>query len=79
MTQPSEPTKEMEVMAVRLRKLRERRRMSRKTLGECCGISKNMIGCYERGEHEPTASVLIQICDFFEVSADYLLGRKNFL
>ena len=38
----------------RLRRLRERRRMNRKAMGECCGLSKNIIGMYERGEKEPT-------------------------
>lgn len=63
----------------RLRRLRERRRMNRKAMGECCGLSKNIIGMYERGEKEPSLKTLIKIADFFEVSTDYLLGRKNFL
>ncbi len=63
----------------RLRRLRERRRMNRKAVGECCGLSKNIIGMYERGEKEPSLKTLIKIADFFEVSTDYLLGRKNFL
>ena len=62
----------------RLRTLREGRRMSRKALSECCGLSKNIIGQYERGDREPTASSLIKIADFFEMSVDDLLGRKNF-
>lgn len=63
----------------RLRRLRERRRMNRKALGECCGLSKNMIGMYESGEKEPSIRALVEIADFFEVSTDYLLGRQNFL
>lgn len=63
----------------RLQRLRERRRIDRKTLGECCGLSKNIIGQYERGEKEPSLKTLIEIADFFEVSTDYLLGRQNFL
>lgn len=63
----------------RLMRLRERRRMNRKAMGECCGLSKNIIGMYERGEKEPSLKTLIKIADFFEVSTDYLLGRKNFL
>lgn len=59
----------------RLRRLRERERMDRKKLGECCGLSKNMIGLYERGEREPTASALEKIADLFDVTTDYLLGR----
>ena len=62
----------------RLRKLREKRRMSRKALGELCGLSKNIIGQYERGEREPTIRSLEKIAGFFEVSTDYLLGRKKF-
>lgn len=64
---------------VRLQRLRERKGMSRKALGECCGMSKNIVGMYERGEKEPSMKTLIEIADFFEVSTDYLLGRQNFL
>ena len=63
----------------RLRKLRERRKMNRKALGECCGLSKNVVGMYERGEKEPSLKTLIEIANYFEVSTDYLLGRQNFL
>lgn len=65
-----------ELFPYRLRQLRERRRMNRAALGECCGLSKCAISRYERGEREPTMSALIAIADFFDVSVDYLLGRK---
>lgn len=61
-----------------LRRLRERRGMSRKALGECCGLSKNIVGQYERGEKMPSTATLVQLADFFAVSVDELLGRKNF-
>ena len=64
---------------VRLQKLRERKRMNRTALGELCGLSKNIIGQYERGEKEPSVRTLIELADIFEVSTDYLLGRQNFL
>ena len=64
---------------LRLRKLREDRRMSRHALSECCKLSRNMIGMYERGEKEPSIKALVEIADFFEVATDYLLGRQNFL
>ena len=57
----------------RLQKLRERRRMSRKALGELCGLSKNIIGQYERGEKEPTLASIVALADYFEVPADYLI------
>lgn len=53
--------------------------MSRKALGELCGLSKNIIGQYEQGEKEPSIKTLVELADFFEVSIDYLLGRQNFL
>ena len=62
----------------RLRGLREKRYLSRRTLAELCGLSKNMISLYERGEKAPSVDALIRLADFFGVSTDYLLGRKNF-
>lgn len=63
----------------RLRQLRERRGLSRRTLSELCGLSKNMIALYERGEAVPSAEAVCLLADYFDVSTDYLLGReKNF-
>lgn len=67
----------MDEFPVRLKRLREQRRMNQKALGECCGLSKNIIGKYERSEREPTAASLIKIADFFDVSTDYLLGHEK--
>ena len=61
----------------RLRRLRERRRMSRKALGECCGLGKNAIARYERGERVPDIYTAIELADFFEVTMDDLCGRKK--
>lgn len=62
----------------RLQTLREKRRLSRRTLAELCGLSGNMIGMYERGEKAPSVDALVHLADYFGVSTDYLLGRKNF-
>ena len=51
--------------------------MSRRTLSELCGLSKNMIAVYERGEADPSAATLCLLADHFGVSTDYLLGRTN--
>lgn len=59
----------------RLQQLRERRGISRRVLGELCGLSKNMVSRYERGETEPAGSTLTVIADIFGVSVDWLLGR----
>ena len=49
--------------------------MSRLVLGQLCGLSKNMIAKYERGERVPSVKNLILLADFFEVTVDDLLGR----
>lgn len=32
---------------------------------------------YEKNEREPTASVLVQMANFYDVSLDYLVGRSD--
>lgn len=51
--------------------------MSQKGLVQEMGLALNTYVRYERGEREPTASILVQIADFYGVSADYLLGRSD--
>lgn len=67
------------VFGQRLQRCREHRRWSRETLSELCGVSKNMIGRYERGEHIPSIDIAAEIADVLEVSLDYLAGRQKFL
>ena len=68
-----------DVFPARLKALREAKQIDRKTLGELCGLSKDMIGQYERGNRAPSLTVVIALADYFDVSLDYLLGReKNF-
>lgn len=62
----------------RLKTLREKRGMSQRTLAQLCGLSRNIIGQYERGEKDPSLKTLLEIADYFGVSVDYLLGRKKF-
>lgn len=60
----------------RLQYLREKKRISRVVLGELCGLSKNAIAMYERGERIPNMTSLIAIADFFEVTVDFLICRE---
>ena len=60
----------------RLQTLREKQRLSRRTLAELCGLSKNMISLYERGEKAPSVDALIKLADYFGVSIDFLLGKR---
>ncbi len=61
----------------RLLALRQERNLSQKSAVAEMGIAHNTYVRYERGEREPTASVLVQIADFYGVSLDYLVGRSE--
>ena len=62
----------------RLRRMRERNRLSRYKLSDLCGISSDQIRRYELGEIKPGAEALEAIADYFEVSTDYLFGRTDY-
>ncbi len=66
-----------ELFPARLRKLREAKKLSGRTLSELCRLSDNMIRRYENGDREPSIQTLKVIADFFQVSLDYLVGRDE--
>ena len=61
--------------AGQLQRLRKRRGLSCKMLGELCGLSKNTVAKYEREERRPSLDALLALADFFDVTVDELLGR----
>lgn len=68
-----------EIFSSRLRKLREKQRLKRSVLSELCGLDRNAVAQYENQERSPSIEAVCAIADYFEVSVDYLTGRKNFL
>ena len=44
-------------------------------LAELCGLSKNAVARYERGERVPDIRTARALADFFNVSLDELVGR----
>lgn len=61
----------------RLRKLRERKGISRRVLSELCGLSKNAVSRYERGERSPSLADATILAEFFDISLDQLAGRDK--
>jgi DNA-binding XRE family transcriptional regulator len=41
------------------------------------GISNSTIALYETGDREPNLRMINRLADFFEITADYLLGRVD--
>lgn len=60
-----------------LQALREHKRVSRRVLSELCGLSKNMIARYERGERIPSLADAAVLAEFFCVTLDELWGRQE--
>ena len=61
----------------RLRKLRKEKGIQIVEVAEYLGISRQGYGNYENGTREPSMAILVKLADFYEVSADYLLGREE--
>lgn len=62
---------------LRLKQLREQKRLSQDGLAMIMNVSQSTISAYEIGERTPDLETLIAIADFFHVSIDYLVGRSD--
>lgn len=67
----------MEILARRLTELRSARKLSRREVAVSTGISERTYQRYENAERDPDAPVLRTLADYYDVSADYLLGRTD--
>lgn len=61
----------------RLRDLREDHDKTQQEIADILGTSQTMYARYERGANELPIHHLLVLCDYYHVSADYLLGRKD--
>lgn len=62
---------------VRLKELREERRLNQEGLALKLNVSQSTISAYEIGERTPDLETLIAIANFFNVSLDYLAGLSD--
>ena len=63
-------------LGYRLKELRKKRNISQAELGKLLGVTKVSISGYENGTRVPSMEVLLNIVNFFDISADYILGRE---
>ena len=61
----------------RIADLRTNNHMSQFQLAKVLGIGTSTLGMYETNKRKPSPKVLNKIADHFDVSTDYLLGRKS--
>ena len=62
---------------MRLKELRESKRLTQKEVAEIIGYSEISYARYEKGEREPDITTLCKLAEYFNVTVDYLIGRDN--
>ena len=55
--------------------LRQERGVSQRTAAADLGISQALLSHYENGIREPGLSFVVRACEYYHVSADFMLGR----
>ena len=63
--------------ADRLRMLRREMDLTQEKLADVMETTQRKISYWELGKTEPDLQSLWKLADFFEVSVDYLIGRKE--
>ena len=64
-------------MNERIKELRQEKGLKLKDIANYLNVTVRTVSRYEEGTREPSISVLIKLCDLFEVTADYLIGRTD--
>ena len=60
-----------------IKELRLEKGLKIKDVAEYLNVNLRTVYRYEEGTREPSISVLIKLCDLFDVPADYLIGRTD--
>ena len=59
-------------------RLRRSRGLSQREAAAGLGVSQALLSHYENGVREPGLGFVVRVCDYYGVSADELLGRREF-
>jgi transcriptional regulator with XRE-family HTH domain len=62
-----------------LRELREDKFLSKTKLAKAVNTTRQQITAYENGDTTPNIVTFFALAEYFGVSADYLLGRKEYV
>lgn len=70
-------SKIMDIFRKNIYELRKLNRFTQREVAQRLGISQPSYIRYENGSAEPTLENLVKIADLYDVSVDFLLGRKE--
>jgi len=65
------------VLAVTLGKLRREKGLSQRRAAADLGISQALLSHYENDAREPKLEFVAKACDYYAVTADYMIGRTK--
>ena len=66
------------MLNIKLKIILKDKNISQSQLAKDLNLSQSVVNNYCTGKREPSIEVLITICKFLNISADYLLGLKDF-
>ena len=61
----------------RIKELRIKNGLKQQELADMFGLSSVSISFYENEQRQPDIDFVVAIAKYFDVSTDYLLGKKN--
>lgn len=67
-----------EEFGIKLKESRKAQKMSQKQVADRLGVAQPVYQRFEAGIYECNYEQLKTLCDIFDVSADFLLGRTDF-
>ena len=62
----------------RIKEIRLENNLNQSDFGKSLSVSQDTISLWEIGKSTPSAELIIEICNKYNVSADYLLGLKEY-
>lgn len=67
----------MNTFPQRIKELRIANNLTQKEVANFIGMSLMAYAHYELGDRQPSLDTVNKLCDLFEVTSDYLLGRTD--
>lgn len=66
------------MVGMRIAQLRREHNMTQRELARALNVSPSAIGMYEQGRRQPSADLIVAICDTFSISTQWLLTGRPY-
>ena len=67
-----------QIISKRIKEIRIENNLNQSDFGQSISVSQDTISLWERSKSLPNTEFIIEICKKYNVSADYLLGLKDY-